>query len=193
MSGVGRARVLSCLLLSLVTIACRDDPPDKEIQQAQAAVDTAASAGADDYAHDEITAARDAIKRAREAVDQRDYRLALNNALDGRERAENAAKEAADKKVAARTDADHAIAEANAALDEARSKLRSEPRSPSRSMIAARRTVLDGEKALQEARTAFDRGDYKAVTSKLPESMERVRAAERNIQENQLPAARRRR
>src|SRR5262249_58377486 len=82
MSGVGRARVLSCLLLSLVTIGCRDDPPNKEIEQAQAAIDTAASAGADDYAHDEIAGARDALKRAHDAVEQRDYRLALNNALD---------------------------------------------------------------------------------------------------------------
>ena len=39
---------------------------------------------------------------------QRDYRLALNHALDSRERAQNAAKQAADGKAAARAEADRA-------------------------------------------------------------------------------------
>src|SRR5437764_15492055 len=107
MSGVGRLCVLGCLLLSVFTSACRDDPPEKEMQEAQDAINSAVAAGADVYAHDEITAARDALKHAREAIDQRDYRLALNNALDGRERAQNAAKEAADNKATARSDASH--------------------------------------------------------------------------------------
>ena len=80
-----------------VTGAACGDPPDKEMQQAQGAIDAARAAGADQYARDEFTAAEDALKRAHEAVDQRDYRQALNNALDARERAQTAAKEAVNK------------------------------------------------------------------------------------------------
>ncbi|HEY6212441.1 MAG TPA: DUF4398 domain-containing protein, partial [Vicinamibacterales bacterium] len=91
---------------TLAAIACAGDPPDKEIKQAQAAIDAARGAGADRYAKTEFAAAQDALKRATDAVADRDYRLALNHALDARERADAAAKQAADGKLVARADAD---------------------------------------------------------------------------------------
>src|SRR3954469_20869079 len=101
-----RALVLVPVLTSFVFVfGCGDDPPDKEMQQAQSAIDNARSAGADRYAHDEFVAAEQALKNAHSAVDQRDYRLALTIALDSRERAQTAAKEAADKKQAVKADA----------------------------------------------------------------------------------------
>ena len=72
-------------------MACGGEPPDKEMQQAQGAIDAARAAGADQYAHEEFAAAQEALTHANEAVEQRDYRLALNHALDSRERAQNAA------------------------------------------------------------------------------------------------------
>ena len=72
------------------------DPPTKEMNQAQGAIDAARAAGAEQFAADEFQAAVDALKRRDEAVDQRDYRLALSLALDSRERAQDAAKRAAD-------------------------------------------------------------------------------------------------
>ena len=88
-----RARLLPALCLALfVTIGCGGEPPDKEMQQAQGALDAARAAGADRYATEEFTAATLALVNAKEAVDQRDYRLALNHALDSRERAQNAAR-----------------------------------------------------------------------------------------------------
>ena len=77
-------------------VAC-GEPPDKEMHQAQGAIDAARAAGADTYAPDEFKAAVDALARAQDAVAQRDYRLALNNALDSRERAQNAARMGADR------------------------------------------------------------------------------------------------
>ena len=48
-----RACALSFLVgLALVSIACGGEPPDKEIQQAQGALDAARAAGADRYAAD---------------------------------------------------------------------------------------------------------------------------------------------
>src|SRR3979490_1988429 len=90
--------VLSLALLAAVAGAACGDPPNKEMDQAQGAIDAARAAGADRYAATEYTAATDALKRSQDAVAQRDYRLALNEALDSREHAQNAAREGADTK-----------------------------------------------------------------------------------------------
>src|SRR3989442_15604446 len=123
---MSRSRAGVCpivIIVSMMAAAC-GEPPEKEMQQAQGAIDAARAVGADEYAHDEFVAAQDALKHAREAVDQRDYRLALNHAIDSRERAQNAAKEAADHKAVARGDADRALTDAVGALNEARAKLK---------------------------------------------------------------------
>ena len=93
------------------------------MQQAQIAIDAAIAADADQYAPTEMTAARDALKRAQEAVAARDYRLALNDALDGRDRAEAAARTASARKAEAQAGAERAIAAASAALAAAQAAL----------------------------------------------------------------------
>src|SRR5689334_25094584 len=109
-----RRLFLSLAVVAAIAGAACGDPPDKEIQQAQGAIDAARAAGADQYARDEFTAALDALKRSHDAVEQRDYRQALNAALDARERAQTAAKQAVDAKATARADADKALTEAAA-------------------------------------------------------------------------------
>jgi len=157
-----RRLLLSLAVLAAVAGAACGDPPDKEMQQAQGAIDAARAAGADQYARDEFAAAEDALKRSHEAVGQRDYRQALNTALDARERAQEAAKETVNKKAIARADATQAIADADAALHDSRAKLRTAEtaRAPARILAAARKAIDNGEIAVQEARTAFDKGDY---------------------------------
>jgi hypothetical protein len=157
-----RRLVLSLALLAAVAGAACGDPPDKEMQQAQGAIDAARAAGADQYAREEFTAAEDALKRSHTAVDQRDYRQALNAALDARERAQAAAKESVNKKATARADATKALADADAALHDARAKLKvaETARVPARALTLGRKAIDNGESAVQEARTAFDKGDY---------------------------------
>ena len=193
LSGGFRLCVAVLIAASLVTAACGDDPPEKEIQQAQGAIDAARTAGADDYAHDELAAAEGALKNAREAVDQRDYRLALNNALDSRERAQTAEKEAADQKTTARAEAQRALAATSAALAQTKVKLKAAEtaRAPTRTLSEARRSVADGDKAVQEARAAFDLGNYRGVTSAINGSMARLTAAARDLDAAAAPAARR--
>lgn len=190
-----RGVVVSVLLAaSLLASAC-GDPPEKEMQQAQGAIDAARAVGADQYAHAELTAAQEALKRARDAVDQRDYQAALNLALDSRERAQNAAKEAADRKATARGDADKALAEGAAALSEARVKLKAaeNARASARLLAQPRRTIADGEQALQEARAAFQQGDYHSVTDVAGPVTSRLRATARDLEAAAAPASRRRR
>src|SRR5262249_57570335 len=102
-----RRLLLSVAVAAALMGAACGDPPDKEIQQAQGAIDTARAAGADQYATAEYTAAQEALKRANDAVEQRDYRLALNYALDARERAQNPAKEAPDTNTTAPSPTEH--------------------------------------------------------------------------------------
>ena len=133
---------VSCLLACVVAAAAGcADPPSKELHQAQGAIDAARAAGADSYATEEFTAAVDALARAEAAVGQRDYRLALSQALDSRERAQNAAKLAASQKAAVRSEAERLLAELTSAAAMASARLAAET---SRTPIACRRRAAIG-------------------------------------------------
>jgi hypothetical protein len=178
--------------LAAAALACGGDPPDKEMQQAQGAIDAARAAGADQYAHDEFAAAQEALKHANEAVNDRDYRQALNFALDSRERAQNAAAMAADGKAAARVDADRAINAATGAVNELAQKLKT-PDPSRRAAAPLRKGLADGERALQEARAAFGTADYPTARKKAGEASEAVAAANKALDGSAGAANRRRR
>src|SRR3954469_19316834 len=144
-----RRLVLSLAVLAAIAGAACGDPPDKEMQQAQGAIDAARAAGADQYAREEFTAAEDALKRSHENVAQRDYRQALNTALDARERAQEAAKESVNKKAIARADATTALAEADAALHDSRARLKA-----AETARVAARTLGNGRKAIDNGENA---------------------------------------
>src|SRR5688500_10357092 len=86
---------VAALLFSVSLFVACAAPPTREMDQAQGSIDAARAAGADRYATEQYDAAVKALQNAQEAVGQRDYRLALNYALDSRDRAQRAAKEAA--------------------------------------------------------------------------------------------------
>jgi hypothetical protein len=192
----GWSRLLFALLIaaSLTSLRCGDDPPEKEMEQAQGAIAAARAAGADEYAHDEIAAAELALKNARAAVEQRDYRLALNNALESRERAQNAAKEAADQKAAARAAAERAMTEIAGALVQARAKLKAADavHASTRLLDEARDRIHDSEEALQKARATVARGEYRDVAKALSETMASLTATTRDLDSATAAAARRR-
>lgn len=178
MSRVGRWSAVSAAILASSLIAgCGDDPPTKELQQAQQAIDEARASGADRYSTEDFTAAQEAIKRSQAAVVARDYRQALNDALDARDRAQTAEKDAVDKKAKAKVDADRVLHEAALAVVNARAKLRAAEtahRVPVRVLVPIRRNIADAETRVQEARTAFESGDYLSVIGPLNAEMERL-------------------
>src|SRR5215218_4597160 len=114
-------RVLT-LAFALAAGACAE-PPNKEMHQAQGAIEAARAAGAERYAAAELAAAVKALAQADTAATQRDYRLALNHALDSRERAQSAAREAATGRASARSRAERLLAEVTTALAAAAAKL----------------------------------------------------------------------
>jgi hypothetical protein len=160
-----RRLVLLPLLAAALAFACAT-PPSKEMHQAQGAIDAARAAGAEQHAAAELQAAVDALARAEDAVSQRDYRLALNYALDARERAQEAAKAAVEGRAKARGDAERALAEVGALHTRARARLRDPEVSglPARAVREPLATIDAAGKALQEARTAMAAGDYPRVT-----------------------------
>jgi hypothetical protein len=190
-----RRLLLSLAVVAAIAGAACGDPPDKEMQQAQGAIDAARAAGADQYAREEFAAAEDALKRSHEAVDQRDYRQALNTALDARERAQAAAKESVNRKATARADATTALAAADAALHESRAKLKAAEaaRVPAKTLANGRKAVDNGETAVQEARTAFDKGDYLAAIGTARGVPAQLRPATHDLETATATGGRRRR
>ena len=147
-------RLAALLFMLLLTAGC-SEPPNKEINRAQGAIDAARSAGADQYAPEAFTAATSSLQQAHEAVDQRDYRLALSRAVDAYERAQDAAKQAADGKAKARSDAEMIVSTTNAAalaLEAAHL--------PPRDLAEPRRTARDAAGSLQKARADLKTGAY---------------------------------
>ena len=149
------------------------------MNQAQGAIDAARAAGADKFASIEFNAAIEALKRSEEAVAARDYRQALNHALDSRERAQNAAKLAVEGRADARGQAERGIAEVATLLSRARAQLKAPDiaRANPPQLKAPRATIAAAEGMLQEARTALKAEDYPAVAKALNGTAARLQAA----------------
>ena len=171
-------RRLALITTILFSVNCAE-PPNKEMNQAQGAIDAARAAGADKFAAAEFAAAQDALKKSEEAVAAGDYRQALSHALDGRERAQNAAKLAVDGRADARGQAERAIAEVATLLSRAQTQLKDADvaRLNPRVLQGPRSTVAATQKMLQEARSALKTEDYSAVTRALDSAAAELQAA----------------
>ncbi|PYR56146.1 MAG: hypothetical protein DMF85_17520 [Acidobacteria bacterium] len=171
-------RRLLLILPVILTAAC-SEPPQKELNQAQGAIDAARAAGAEQYAKDEYSAAASSLQKAHDAVDQRDYRQALSYALDARERAQDAARAAADGKAAARSKAESSIIALSSEVKrlDAKIKAAEAARVAPRDLHGARAAEQDARNALQEAGTSLAKGDYKAAGDAVAGQTGRIDAA----------------
>jgi len=164
-------------------VAC-SAPPTKEIDRAQQAIDAARAAGAEQYAAESFTAATTALQQSHEAVDQRDYRLALSRAVDSTDRAEEATHTAADNKAKARTQTEAAVNTANAAVMhlQARLKAAEEARVPARELAPAKETLKDAEGALQKARALLAAQNYAGANQAVSGLDEQIRSEIRVVE-----------
>jgi predicted S18 family serine protease len=169
------ARPVAATLMSAVLLAACAEPPTREISQAQGALDAARAAGADAYAKTEFQAADAALKKAHDAVAERDYRQALSFALDAREQARTAAREASTARARAATEVAQAIQTAARGIEGARTRLAG-PGIP-RELHARLRAVLDElTTQLQEARSAVAAGDYARAAERTKPVQDRLAA-----------------
>jgi hypothetical protein len=151
-----------CAIALMLLLAACAEPPIKEMNQAQGAIDAARAAGAEQYAADEFRAAVDALRRSEEAVTQNDHRLALSLAIDSRERAQSAAKLAVEARSKARGDAERVVAEARARLTQAHERLKDPAvaRLPRRTLDSPTESLDAAQKSMQEASAALAKDDY---------------------------------
>jgi hypothetical protein len=174
-------------LCALALCAACSEPPQKEIDQAQGALDAARAAGAAEYASTEFAAAVTALNQAHEAVAQRDYRLALSHAINASERAQNAARQAADGKALARSQTEGAIQATATSLQQLNTVIKGAAarRVPEKAIAQARATAQRVERGLQKARTLVASERYLEAgetivngTKQITEQIEALSAAE---------------
>jgi hypothetical protein len=175
-----RPAVALCALL--ICAAC-SAPPQKEIDRAQGAIDAARAAGAEQYATEPFNAATTAMTQTHEAVQQRDYRLALSRAIDANERALEAAREAANGKARAQADADAAVNRAATSVRQLEERLKAAEAAhlPPRESESARRAHAEAQKAVQEARAGMSAGSYIQVLARTKGVPERITAEIRTL------------
>ncbi len=139
------------------------------MNQAQGAIDAAKSAGAEQYAKDEYQAAIGAFEKSRTAVTQRDYRQALNYAIDARDRARDSARAAADRRAQARSDAERLLEVVTTLVARADTQLKAAdaarvPRTQPANLPEALAGVRE---QLQESRGMLERQEYLAAGTAL--------------------------
>ncbi|MGH9347651.1 MAG: hypothetical protein ACRD26_10335 [Vicinamibacterales bacterium] len=167
------------------------EPPNKEMDQAQGALDAAKAAGAEQYATDEYAAAVDALARSHDAVAQSDYRLALNHALDSRERAQNAARLAADGKAQVRGEVERTMAEVSGLIVQANARLETarKARVPRRRLAGPAQAVATISEEMQKAGELLKTGTYLEARPLLQNLKSRIQKAIAAIAEAEKPAA----
>jgi hypothetical protein len=156
-----RLAAAGACLAALVVSAC-GAPPNKEIADAEEALRSARAAGAERYAPDAYAAAMEAYRLANEAVTAADYRLALNHALESRERAQSAGREAADLHTRARDEVHRSMADVATLLARAAAQIDEAERVglPRQVIRAAHEAVAQVNDDVQEAGAAVRAENY---------------------------------
>jgi hypothetical protein len=171
-----QVRPLRAWVLALLLLTACGTPPHKEMDQAQGAIDAARAAGADRYAPEEFNAATNSLALATQAVEQRDYRLALNHALESRENAQNAARVAAETQGKLRAEIERSMVEMNALLAQANGRLATaeKTRVPRRVTTEARRSIAAVNDDVQKAGAAAQAQDFPAAQAALAAAKEQI-------------------
>jgi hypothetical protein len=139
------------------------------MDRAQGAIDAARAAGADRYAPDEYKTAVDSLKLASDAVAERDYRLALNHALESHTHAQTAAAEGAANRARIRAEVERDMVEIAGLLAQANARTTgaNAARVPRRVLTEARRRIAQLNDDVQKASAAMKEDDYLAVQPRM--------------------------
>jgi hypothetical protein len=169
-------RRLACPVLIVLAFAACSEPPIKERQAAERAIEAARTAGAATYAPEDLQAAEGSLKKYGDAVAQRDYRQALNDALEARDRADAASKQATIKRAQVRTQAEMLMKQLETLSKVASSRLSGStgrPVGPAAERL--RRALRGATPALQEARSRLGAEDYQGAVDALAPAVEVLR------------------
>ena len=170
-------------LFLLFVIAACSGPPQREIDQARSALASARTAGADRYASEEYAAAASSLEKANAAVDQRDYRQALNYALDSRQRAVEAEQLAPAGKARAKGATEALYGTVASTTNRLQSALRAAENAASPKTLRAGQAVLKDARAhLQKASAAITAENYEEAAKTLADVRVKLNAALTDVQ-----------
>jgi hypothetical protein len=163
------SRLLGAVLAAALVASACAEPPNKEMDMAQGAIDAARAAGAERYAEADYQAATAALRAANDAVAERDYRLALNYALESHEFAQNAARNTADTKARVRADVEREMAELATLLARANTEMIAarEARVPDGQLTQPADDLAAASAQVQKAGEAVQADDYLAASAAL--------------------------
>lgn len=169
------------------------EPPTKEMDLARAAIAAAEQAHASQYAGEDLRAAQEALDKSTAAVAAHDFKLALNHALASHDRAQTAARTAADTEQARRAQLLQRLEDASARSRSAQQDIAaaSRVRGARRTATAAGATLDTITHDLQEARARLDAGDLDSADRLSHGAAERIAAVIATLQpgRHQTPAA----
>lgn len=170
-------RRLACVLTGALLLTSCSEPPTKERDQAEGALTAARAADAATYAPTALQAAEASLKKYDDAVAQRDYRQALGHAIDARDLAYEAVKQASNEKAAARSLAEKLINEADTLMRTANGRLLgiAPPRPSAQAAERLRNALRTAPKTLQEARALVVKQEFRAAIERVTPVVEEFR------------------
>jgi hypothetical protein len=170
----------------LLSAACQQ-PPTREINAAEAALEAARKAGADRYAVDRWREAEAALQAARDKVQAKDYRGAFSSANEASEKARSAVQAVQSARNLARSAVQLARAEIEAEIEEV-DAVRQEAAAakvPDEAFASVEPQLAEAREALARIGETLDRGEpleaqkaaaeLKAQAANLPEAYRQAR------------------
>lgn len=161
--------IIVLALLLLVSFAGCAKPPTKEMSDAKTAFQAATNAGAQQYAPDQYMSAEEALNQANQLMEQKKYKEARKKALEALQLSRAAEAAAVNSKNASNRDAKEMYDLALAAVNSA---------NQSGADTYAQDLMRDARRTLEEAKNAYDGGDYNKARQLAEDAMGKARAAE---------------
>ena len=153
-----------CFILGFAALAAGcAQPPVQEIAAAQSAIEAAVKAGAEEYADQDLRAARDTLAVANTQVEAKDYKAAKLSALDAKAKADAASAGVETGRARFKAGVEAKLAAAQPALDEIEGLL---AKSKSRKIEPLKQEAGELKGELGAARAAYDAGKYKSALDK---------------------------
>lgn len=175
------AALLACIALLAVSCA---QPPEEEINAAQAALDAAKQAQADVYASGTYQSASTALSDARSKVDGGDYEGAKADAIRAKELADRSVSEASAAKQRMRDDAQAVINRVSPALADARAAVEAAPsgKGADSDLDQLRADISQAESSLSSARSDLNAGKFNTALESAKSAESRVSGIKSSVE-----------
>lgn len=183
------------LLAFVVTLVSCGSPPQAELDAAQAALDSARQAGAEEYAADAYNRAKNTLADARAKSESGDYDAAKTTAVQAKDQADQAKSLAESTKARVRDEAQAIVSRVTNAIGDARSAVDGAPRGKGADgdLDQLRADLGQAEASLGSARSSLSSGSFnaaltqaKSAESKLNEVQSAVQVAMKKIEDHKM-------